>query len=226
MHLLLSSAYAPPIQYFAKLYAHQGQIVLIEAHEHYVKQSYRNRCHIVDSTGIVALTTPVVHRSGERLSIRDVRISAHNDWRRQHLSALATAYGASPYFEYYWDDVRSVIERSHTHLWELNWELILLLARLINMELELRETDNFAPVEERPLDYRYRIRPRQPLEDATFMCPRYYQPFAARTGFIGGLSMLDLLFNMGPESLIVLRDSIKSSDLSTTGGCREDIGSQ
>lgn len=206
MALLLSSAYAPPLQYMAKLYA-AGE-ACIEAHETYVKQSYRNRCSILTSTGVQSLTIPVEHSAEVRLETRSIRISDHGAWRHQHLQALATAYGTSPYFEYYWDDVRGVLERPYSLLWDLNVAMLTELIRLMGLEVSLRETTHFVPPSEEADDWRYRIRPRQPLPDASFACPTYYQPFAERTGFVANLSALDLLFNMGPESPLVLRDSL------------------
>lgn len=209
MSLLLSTAYAPPIEYFSLLYSLGSGTASVEACEHYVKQSYRNRCHIAGAGGREALTVPVVHRSGEKISIRDVRISDHSHWRHTHISALTTSYGASPFFEYYWDDIHSLIQRPHSHLWELNWELTTLLIQLLDLDVSLEATTTFAPVEELSGDYRYRIRPRQPIIDETFACPAYYQPFTERQGFVSELSVLDLIFNMGPEAPLILRASRK-----------------
>lgn len=206
--LRLSTAYAPPIQYFAKLYAAQGNLVALEACETYVKQSYRNRCCILSPNGVQSLTIPVEHSGGEKIPIRLVRISAHNEWRHQHIQALATAYGSSPYFEYYWDEIRDAIVAPHVYLWDLNKALTLLLARLIDLDVNFVETEDFAPPSDEAGDWRYRIRPRRPEYDSGFRCPTYYQPFSSKHGFVGELSVLDLLFNMGPESLLVLRDSL------------------
>lgn len=211
MPLLLSSAYAPPIQYFAKLVADPLGIAYIELCETYVKQSYRNRCHILGPNGIQPLSIPVQHEGRERSLITDIRLSDHSDWRHQHCQAMMTAYGASPYFEYYWDDVHEVLTRPYDYLWELNWTLTTRLIELLHLDLELRPTTAFTPIEPcAPDDWRYRIRPRRPEPDPTFRPRPYYQPYSSRHGFVSGLSIVDLVFNMGPESILLLRDSTLS----------------
>lgn len=210
MALHLSTAFAPPIQYFSKLYAEQGTSVYIEACETYVKQSYRNRCHILSPNGLQALTIPVEHSKVARSTTRDLRISGHSDWRHLHLQALATAYGPSPFFEYYWDDLHALIIHPYTHLWDLNMDLLELLIAWLDIDVTLYPTEHFTPPSDSSCDWdwRYRIRPRQPIADPTFACPRYYQPFGARHGFVPDLSILDLIFNMGPEAPLILQRSI------------------
>lgn len=210
MALLLSTAYAPPVQYFAHLMAHQGEMVYIEAWESYLKQTYRNRCHILTAQGCQALTIPIEHSGGVPIPIKEVRLSDHGGWRHRHSQALVTAYGASPFFEYYWDDLSFIWERGYTHLWEMNAELTDTIARLVGLEVAWQETVDFVPPldESTHVDWRYGIRPKQPREDVYFSPEPYYQPYADRLGFVSNLSMLDLLFNMGPESLLVLQSSI------------------
>lgn len=202
--LLLSTAYAPPIEYMIRLYRTQGQVAYLEAQEHFVKQSYRSRCHITGPNGLQALTIPVEHKANPM--IRDIRISDHGAWRHLHQGALMASYGRSPYFEYYWDDIRPFYEQGrYTYLWDFNWELLHCLSRLIDLELSLEPTQSFLPPEKQSSqDYRYRLSPksiRQP-EDISF--DGYYQPFAERWGFVQALSIFDLIFNLGPESLLYL----------------------
>lgn len=203
---LLSIAYAPPIQYFVKLYEADGSKVYIEAHENYVKQSYRNRCIILCPNGSQTLTIPVEHLRDQKQSIRDVKISQHKDWQHQHLHAISTAYGASPYFEYYWDDIQSLISQPHKWLWELNWVLMHQLVQMLDLSVQLIPTSSFQPPAlEYPKDWRYKIRPRKTEPDDLFKPIPYYQQRYDRLGFIGNLSILDLLFNMGPEAILILK---------------------
>ena len=95
---LLSSAYLAPVQYYAKLYAYPE--VWMEAHEHYVKQTWRNRCLIASPAGTQALTVPVVKPDSPKCPVKDIRISDHGNWRHLHWNALETAYGGSPFFAY------------------------------------------------------------------------------------------------------------------------------
>lgn len=204
----LSTAYFPPIQYFSKLYQAEGQLVWLEACEAFVKQTYRSRCFIVDARGLQMLSVPVEHGSGRRELIRDLKVSLHGDWQRSHIQAIRTAYGASPFFEYYWDDIEQALAQRWEYLWEMNTRLTEVVADLLDMPVSLCPTQTYMADEGRSDDFRYIIRPKQAPEDATFQAKPYYQPFAERHGFIANASILDLLFNMGPESLLLLRDSV------------------
>lgn len=202
---LLSIAYAPPIQYFIKLYETDGGIARIEAHENYVKQSYRNRCYILGPNGPQALTIPIEHHKGIKLSIREIRLSRHLDWRHQHIHAIHTAYGPSPYFEYYWEDIQKIISQPYELLWDLNWDLTLLLTRMLDLAIRFEPTIEFMPPLEYTYDWRYLIRPCKDQVDNLLETVHYYQPRCEQFGFVANLSILDLLFNMGPESLLTLR---------------------
>jgi len=209
--LLLSTAYAPPISYFAKLYEYQGKVIGLEAQEHYLKQSYRNRCRILSPNGVQALTIPVEQSLSLKTRIRDVRISEHGSWRHLHAQALRTAYGASPFFEYYADELLPFYERRYSFLWDFNEELLRVLTRQLQLEVNWSATEEFAdPAEECPetCDLRYVIHPKKRHSVAGLMRPPYYQLYQDRFGFVEELSILDLLFEMGPESLLILRDSL------------------
>ena len=212
--LLLSTAYAPPISYFAKLYEYQGKVIGLEAQEHYLKQSYRNRCRILSPNGVQALTIPVEQSLSLKTKIRDVRISEHGSWRHLHAQALRTAYGASPFFEYYADELLPFYERRYSFLWDFNEELLRVLTRQLQLEVSWSATEEFAdPAEECPetCDLRYVIHPKKRHSVAGLMRPPYYQLYQDRFGFVEELSILDLLFEMGPESLLILRDSLTPS---------------
>ena len=212
--LLLSTAYAPPISHFAKLYEYQGKAIGLEAQEHYLKQSYRNRCRILSPNGVQALTIPVEQSLSLKTKIRDVRISEHGSWRHLHAQALRTAYGASPFFEYYADELLPFYERRYSFLWDFNEELLRVLIRQLQLEVNWSATEEFAdPAEECPetCDLRYVIHPKKRHSVAGLMRPPYYQLYQDRFGFVEELSILDLLFEMGPESLLILRDSLTPS---------------
>lgn len=209
--LLLSTAYAPPISYFAKLYEYQGKVIGLEAQEHYLKQSYRNRCRILSPNGVQALTIPVEQSLSLKTKIRDVRISEHGSWRHLHAQALRTAYGASPFFEYYADELLPFYERRYSFLWDFNEELLRVLTHQLQLEVNWSATEEFAdPADECPetCDLRYVIHPKKRHSVAGLMRPPYYQLYQDRFGFVEELSILDLLFEMGPESLLILRDSL------------------
>ena len=140
--------------------------------------------------------------------MKDVRISDHGNWRHQHWNALASAYGESPFFEFYADDIRPFFERRWTFLYDFNTEICAKMCELIGIEPDVEPTTGFAapdsPALDGTADYRDAIRPKHPLPDPTFEPRRYYQVYEAKHGFTPNLSILDLLFNMGNESLLYL----------------------
>ena len=205
MDVLLSSAYLPPIQYFSKLLC--GGRAFIEAHDNYTKQTYRNRCVILDANGPLALTVPTEKLDTDKCPMRDVRISEHGNWRHRHWNALEAAYRHTPFFLYYEDDFRPFYERRREFLYDFNMELTLLACDLIGIGAVLAPTESY---EARPAlcDLRESIHPKRPWQDdADFSPVTYYQVFKEKHGFVPNMSIVDLLFNMGPESILVLRDS-------------------
>ncbi|MDR1555915.1 MAG: WbqC family protein [Tannerellaceae bacterium] len=201
----LSSAYAGPVQYYCKLFYYAT--VCIETAENYPKQTYRNRCIIAGANGPLTLSIPVEKPLGLKCLTRDIRISEHGNWRHLHWNALVSSYGTSPFFEYYADDFVPFYEKGKDcFLLDFNEKLRERLCGLLDMHPELSYTSSYLP--QVANDFREGIRPRHPAEDPGF-CPRpYYQLFSGRYGFLPNLSILDLLFNMGPEAILVLRDSI------------------
>ena len=213
--LLLSTAYAPPVSYFVKLYeyATSGRIAL-EGCEHYIKQSYRNRCCILGPNGVQSLTIPVELPQGTKTPIREVRISEHGAWRHLHAQALRTAYGASPFFEYYADELLPFYERRYTYLWDFNAELLQTLLSLLQLDVVWCATEDFIPPHSADAppglcDLRYSLSPKSVEAIPGVQLRPYYQLHLARRGFVEDLSIFDLLFEMGPESLLILRDSVR-----------------
>lgn len=203
---LLSTAYLPPVQWFAHFAS--ASHVLIEQHEHYLKQTYRNRCVIAGPDGPVDLSIPL-EKASSHAEIRDLRISDHGHWRHHHWNAIRSAYGHSPFFEYYADDFAPFYERPAGFLLDFNEGLICLVARLLDIDTSWERTLQF--IAPQSPDLRSLISPRRSFkEDVAFEPVPYYQVFQQRLGFLPNLSIADLLFNMGPEGLIVLQKSVKS----------------
>ena len=207
---LLSTAYLAPIQYYAKLYAYPQ--VMIEQMDHYVKQTYRNRCVIAAPDGPLALTIPTVKPDTEKCPLRDIRISDHGNWRHLHWNALCSAYNHTPYFEYYRDDFAPFYEQKrYTFLVDYNEALMQLVCGLMDLTPQLSRTTTY--LAEPPADvadFRELIHPKRMASEAdpAFRPAPYYQVFQERLGFLPNLSIADLLFNMGPESLLVLKQSV------------------
>lgn len=205
---LLSTAYFGPIQWYQKLYRYDH--VLIEACESFTKQTYRNRCLIATTQGVQALTVPVKRPS----LIGEVLLSDHGNWRHLHWQALQTAYGDSPFFEYYEDDLRPFFNE---HRWErlldFNEAIRQKMCELLDIHPHVAYTTAFMPSKTpqrteggdfRREDFRYAILPKHPQPDSEFTPRPYYQVFARKHGFLPNLSILDLLLNMGPESIFYL----------------------
>lgn len=206
--MILSTAYAPPIQYFCKLIASP---VFLEAHDHFIKQTYRNRCKVLASNGVSELTIPVQQGASERCPIKEVRISDHDNWRTRHWQTLQSCYGLSPYFEYYADDILPFYERRYNFLFDFNYELMHCIARLMHLSIEVILTSEYE--KEYPNDFRNAIRPKREIKDSAFFPVNYYQTLASGGAFFPNLSIFDLLFNKGPEGIFILKRSISTSDV-------------
>ena len=215
--VLLSTTYFGPVQWYQKLY--RAEHVLIEQWEHFEKQSYRNRCLIATTQGIQALTVPVERGNAQSSklkaqssmlkaqTIKDIRISDHGNWRHLHWNALQSAYGESPFFDYYQDDIRPFFEERWTYLIEFNEAIRAKMCELLDIQPRVSYTESWREecgVRSEINDFRSSIHPKHPGADETFEPRPYYQVYRQKHGFLPNLSILDLLFNMGPEAIFYL----------------------
>ena len=195
--MVIPTTYLGPIPLYASM-LHAG-IVKVEQHDHYVKQTFRNRCVIAGPNGMQTLTIPVEKGRTPKCLMRDLRISDHGNWRHLHWNALESSYGKSPFFEFYADDLHPFYtERRWTFLVDFNEELMHLMLDLMDVEVPLSRTASYAAAD--------LSRWAEPCALASLPFRPYYQVFAQRHGFLPLLSVIDLLFNMGPESVLVLGD--------------------
>ena len=202
---LLSTAYLAPVEYYTKLLAYDH--ILVEQYDHYAKQTYRNRCTIAAPDGPLALSVPTVKPDTPKCFTRDIRISDHGNWRHLHWNALESAYNHTPFFEYYKDDFRPFYEQKYEFLVDFNEALCQLVCLLLDISPRISRTTDYAAAPTNADDFRERIHPKKDFrtEDPDFVARPYYQVFQDRLGFLPNLSIVDLLFNMGPESLLVLQ---------------------
>ncbi|MBF6628340.1 MAG: WbqC family protein [Proteiniphilum sp.] len=198
--VLLSSFYLAPVEYYSRL--HGAESAVMEIHDNYRKQSYRNRCTIAGANGPLSLSIPVEKPTSPDCRMKDIRIATHGNWQHLHWNAIISAYNSSPFFQYYEEDFRPFYEKKFTFLHDFNEELRRLLCRLIGIETTLSFTSSYvASLPEYFSDLRETIHPKKRSDYAT---TPYYQVFAGRHGFIPNLSIIDLLFNMGNESRLFL----------------------
>ena len=226
---LLQTTYFGPIQWYQKLYRYDH--CMIEQHDSFQKQTYRNRCMIATANGTQVLTVPIIHNGELKIEnydmtqdntaanksnhnsqfsilnsqlVKDLRISDHNQWRRVHWNALQSAYSESPFFEYYADDLHPFFEQKYDYLLDFNESIRQKVCELLDIHPDVSYTLDFRHQTSDITDYRDVINAKHPLPDADFAPKAYWQVFQHKHGFLPNLSILDLLFNMGPESIFYL----------------------
>lgn len=195
---LFSTAFLPPIGYLA-LMAHFRH-VMIEAEENYVKQSYRNRVRFIGDQGVRDISIPILHASGQKIPIREALTDEHLPWRRNLWRAVQAAYNRSPFFLYYSDGLKQQILDGSQQLFELNSNCLTWLTNALKLEVAADLTREYKKEYQR--DYRQRFHPKVQADPA----PAYWQTFSDRQAFVGGLSGIDILFNLGPEAREYLLD--------------------
>ena len=212
--MLLTAAYFPPVEYFAALAKEITlsadrvipSVAYIEACENYQKQSYRNRCRIYAADGVQALNVPVVHENGTfALPISRIRVDYSTPWLVRTERAIESAYKSAPFFDHYRDGVFALLERRPERLLDLDLSLTRWALDCLRLPVELRLTETFTPPGSATYgeDMRNVIHPKRAndiLSQLGLERP-YYQVFSQKFGFIPNLSILDLLFNEGPDAV-------------------------
>ena len=193
-------------------------VVYIETCENYQKQSYRNRCRFYAADGIQALSFPVVHEGGTcKHPISQVKVDYSTPWIQQHKRAIVSAYRTSAYFEYYQDEFFEILDSRPEKLLDLNMALLRFFIAKTGLVVDLRMTSDYSPdgFVDDPVagavmcqDLRESIHPKRPndLLDSMGLEKPYFQVFAPKYGFKSDLSVMDLLFNEGPDSILYLKN--------------------
>lgn len=211
--MLLGIAYFPPVSYFALIAKGMvlspentiPSIVYIEACENYQKQSWRNRCRILAADGPAYLNFPIVHEGSHELPITAIKVDYSTPWVLKTKRAIASAYESSAFFDYYKDELFEILDSHPETLFELDMRIIRFFLDKTGIAADLRLTDTFQPSSGVD-DYREVLHPKRPntvLKDLGLEKP-YFQVFARKYGFISDLSIMDLLFNEGPDSICYL----------------------
>jgi hypothetical protein len=194
--ILLSTAYLPPTEYFS-LILHSDR-VFVESEENYVKQSYRNRCYILSVHGPQLLSVPVYLGSQHKTPLKEIRIDYSKRWQQVHLRAITASYSSSPYFQFYFENIEKIISRKIDFLIDLNMELSGSILNMLGQEANLVRTPDFKPVLEAEYDFRYKISPKRKSQ---FIVKEYFQVFDTSRSVDHRLSIIDLIFNMGPDAI-------------------------
>lgn len=197
---LLHPTYFPNLAHFSAMVQ---QEFVFERQDNYQKQTYRNRAYIYSPNGMQMLSVPIKHggdKQGHQL-YQDVIIEDNFDWKKQHWKSIQTAYRTSPFFEFYEDELAPFFEKKHARLYDMNLESISLLCDIMQTELSFEFTTEYfrSPVDQK--DLRSLVNAK---ENHAFRPAPYIQVFSEKHGFIPNLSVLDLLFNQGPNALTYL----------------------
>lgn len=194
--LLLHPSYFPSIEQMAAVA--QADDVVWEVEDNYQKQTYRNRAYIAHSNGILLLNIPVKHnKNRNRQKCKEVIVENDFPWQEQHWKSLLSAYRTSPFFEFYEDDIEHLFTDPVDNLMTHNLNVFETLAGLIGIEVKTSKTVEFQ-IDPPMLDFRHLVNSKK---KTSFKTEPYTQVLEANHGFLPNLSVLDLLFNEGPNTL-------------------------
>lgn len=197
--VLLPIFYLPPVSWFS-VFLNEENKVDFEQFENFPKQTYRNRASIYGANGKLALIIPIKH-TGKR-EIKDIEVSFAEDWQKLHWKSIKTAYQSTPYFEYYEDKLKKIYAEQIVSLKEFNLKAIGIILDILKTEKKYELTNEYFKNPEAE-DYREKFSAKS---ESKSEFEEYYQSFSDKNGFIKDLSILDLLCNIGPESLTYIKN--------------------
>ncbi len=196
---LLYLPYLPNLVWFSNFLKHET--VFIEGEERFVKSSFRNRCLIAGAQGVQILSIPIAGGRDHAQPYREVKISYHYNWQKKHWQSIRSAYGSTPFFEHYESRFEELYEKKFEFLFEFNAACLRVLIQLLKLQKEFGLTAEYQKQPTGIIDLRS-IRSSE--EQIHF--PRYYQVFEERNGFLPNLSIIDVIFNLGPQAMNYLED--------------------
>jgi hypothetical protein len=202
MNLLFSSVYAGNIDYYSSFY--KASSITIDIHEHFEKQSFRNRCVIAGANGRLNLTVPVKRKVGKN-KLKDVRVENDQKWKKLHWKSLESAYRTSPYFEYFEHDLHSIyISKKHDFLLDFNMDIQDFILNCLSKDVTIIHSSSYVEYSKNYIDLRNKIHPKKPPSQF-YNVPSYTQVFQEKMNHFPNLSILDLLFNEGPMAFELLK---------------------
>ena len=208
--ILIHPAYFGPVSQFVVLA--KAENVIFENEDNYQKQTFRNRMYIYDSNGKLLLNIPIKHLSaitgkpksfGKHQLYKEVQIENEFDWQKQHWRALKSSYQTSPFFEFYEDEIYPLYHTKHKFLLDFNYHCLDFITDALQVDLNFSKTSEYIPNPEKIMDFRPLINAKT---ETNFQQNQYTQVFENKHGFLPNLSVLDLLFNEGPNSLNYLKE--------------------
>ncbi len=206
---ILTTAYLGPVQYYTKFLCYDS--LYIEIEENYQKQSYRNRCIILSANGKLPLTIPVT-KDDPKTRTKDIRIDNTLEWQKNHWTSIESAYSSSPFFEFFQDEFSLFYKKKYDFLLDFNTQIQDYIFEQLEIEPLIKFTQDYIKNPLEMDDYRDSIHPKKRMQkkDPLFRPVYYHQVFDEKYGFIENLSIIDLLFNEGPNAENILKQSIQS----------------
>ena len=199
MDILIHPNYFPNIHQFTQII--KANNILFEVSDNYQKQTFRNRTYIYGANGKLGLFIPVIHTHKNRELFKDVKISYESNWMDLHLKSLQSAYRSSPYFEYFEDDFIKLYSEKEKFLADFNIKCIRLISNLLDLDLDYKISGEYVEKTNDIIDLRDLSNARKEKKIDT---PKYIQVFESKHGYINNLSILDLLFSEGPNSVSLI----------------------
>lgn len=196
MSILIETAYLPPVAYMKEVLL--ADVIVIEAYETYTKQTCRNHCTIYGPNGSQTLSIPVIKVNGNHTITGDIRISEHQPWQRIHWRSIETAYNNSPFFLFYQDHLAPFYEKRFGFLIDFDLQLTEVLLSMMHISCGFQKNDAYEKTPAGVTDCRNSLTEKSAFEKRSY--PHYTQVFEPCHGFIPGLSIIDTLFNLGPET--------------------------
>jgi hypothetical protein len=196
---LLYPSYFPNIASYIVMA--QSNDIIFEVHDSYQKQTYRNRCYIYGANGKLSLNIPVNFSQKNRKNTEEIKIDNSSKWQSTHWKSIESAYKTSPFFEFYEDEFKDLFSTPKEFLLDFNLECIAVINNCLNLKLDFSKSDQFLKsINE--LDYRFLVNARK---ESKIDLMSYIQVFQDKHGYLTNLSILDLLFNEGPNALGYLK---------------------
>ena len=187
---LLPTAYLAPIQYYSILL--QSEQCIIDIHENFVKQTIRNRCYLYSSNGKIFITIPRVRKKSSTTKTKDIKISYRENWQKIHWNTIISAYNSSPFFKYYKEDLEKIFFKREKYLLDFNNNLTELILSFISEKKHYAFSNKY--------DKKIKVNDFRNSDFHLNFQQKYQQVFMEKFGFIANMSIIDLLFNVGPES--------------------------